>query len=297
MANRRPVLLDEVICLKTWYVEDAGGGCRAFGEVLVLVCEETNEVYAARVPVTWSNKMGWEELVCQLMIDLMAAAGAGPADRYLVCSGNIFHTYHKWLTEHGYNWATHKMDGLAHEAAENEFHRMVVEAGFPAHIKLVDRDYRSYYNEIEKWVASDPARQQLYWKDREVRKKPAQARYVLKSTLGRARTCRHCRQPIPPFSPAVELKYRQNGRKFRYFFHPACSPVQPLQSRLEQLTVPWQGGQLTGILIPCQDQVTCALCGLPLASGEPTFYAYAGSQLLAGHPACFAATRTSGGLG
>ncbi|GAB6158062.1 hypothetical protein JCM39194_12620 [Desulfotomaculum varum] len=283
--------------MKTWYVEDAGGGCRAFGEVLVLVCEETNEVYATRVPATWSNKMGWEELVCRLMIDLMAAAGAGPDDRYLVCSGNIFHTYHRWLTEHGYNWSTHKMDGLAHEAAENEFHRMVVEAGFPAHIKLVDRDYRSYYNEIEKWVASDPARQQLYWKDREVRKKPAQPRYVLKSTLGRARTCRHCRQAIPPFSPAVELKYRQNGRKFRYFFHPDCSPVQPLQSQLEQLAVPWQGGQLTGILVPCQDQVHCVLCGRPLAPGEQTFYAYAGNRLLAGHPACFAGTRTSGSLG
>ncbi|RYD06275.1 hypothetical protein N752_05125 [Desulforamulus aquiferis] len=130
LPNRKPVFVGGDIQNETWYVEDAGGGCRAFGEVVVLVCEETREIYSARIPVTWTNKMGWEELVCQLMLGLMKEAQATSEDKYLVCSGNIFNVYHNWLKEHNYNWETHKMDGLAHEAAEGEFHRMVVEAGF-----------------------------------------------------------------------------------------------------------------------------------------------------------------------
>ncbi len=296
VADRKPVFIDEVITLKTWYVEDAGGGCQAFGEVVVLVCEETGEVYSARVPVTWTNKLGWEELVCHLMTDLMDKAKVSRDDQFFVCSGNIFHTYHKWLSDQGYNWQTHKMDGLAHDAAENEFHRMVVEAGFPANIKLADRDYRSFYTEIEKWVSCNPGRKQKYWKDREVRKKPAQPRYVLKSTMGRVRNCHQCNQKIPPFSPAVELKYRKDGRKLRYFFHPECCPVKPLKSQLDQLEVAWKGGKLTGILVPCQEQVHCTVCGRPVEPGEKTFYAYEEDHLVCGHPSCFAKTRSGSGI-
>ncbi|AQS59857.1 hypothetical protein B0537_12640 [Desulforamulus ferrireducens] len=273
--------------MKTWYVEDAGGGCQAFGEVVVLVCEETGEIYSARVPVTWSNKMSWEELVCQLMQELMEQAGATKADQFLVCSGNIFHTYHKWLTEKGYHWQTHKMDGLAHDAAEGAFHNMVVEAGFPEHIKLIERDYRSYYSDIERWVAADPERKKLYWKDREVRKKPSLPRYVLKSTLSKARSCHGCHKPIPPFSPAVELKYRQDGRKFRFFFHPQCSPVQPLKSNLLQQEVNWQGERLAGIVVVCPEEVPCTLCGNPLEVGKKAFYAYHENKLICGHLECF----------
>lgn len=273
--------------MKTWYVEDAGGGCRAFGEVVVLVCEDTREIYSGRIPITWANKMGWEELVCNLMLDLMEEAGATINDKFLVCSGNIFHTYHKWLTEHGYTWETHKMDGLAHEAAEGEFHRMVVEAGFPEEIKLEERDYRSYYSQIEKWVSSYPDRKKMYWKDREVRKKPVQPRYILKSTLGKTRSCHHCNKIIPPFSPAVELKYRKDGRKLRYFFHPQCSPVKPLKSQLNQLEVEWKGSRLTGIIVPCPETVHCAICGQPVEPGQETFYAYENNVLVCGHPGCF----------
>lgn len=283
--------------LKTWYVEDAGGGCRAFGEVLVLVCEETGEIYSAIVPVTWSNKMGWEELVCQLMIELMDQRKATVHDKYLVCSGNIFHTYHKWLTDHGYSWEPHKMDGLAHEAAEGEFHRMVVEAGFPKDIKLEERDYRSYYTRIEKWVAGDPERKQLHWKDREVRKKPAVPRYVLKSTLRQTRTCQLCNQKISPFSPVVELKFRKDGRKLRSFFHPECSPAKPLKTQLDQLEVEWKGNKLTGIIIPCPEEIHCSICGEAIEPGQRTFYAYEDNILVCGHLHCFGQKDHSSGLG
>ncbi len=276
--------------MKTWFVEDAGGGCQAFGEVVVLVCEETGEIYSARVPVTWNNKMSWEELVCQLLVDLMQQAGATKEDQYLVCSGNIFHTYHKWLSEQGYNWQTHKMDGLAHDAAESAFHQMVVEAGFPEHIKLIERDYRSYYTNIEKWVSLHPERKKQYWKDREVRKKPALPRYLLKSTLTKARVCYGCNAVIPPFSPVVELKFRTDGRKFRHFFHPQCCPVTPLKSTLQQLEVAWQGQPLTGILVPCPEEMPCAICGHLLEPGKKAFYAYHKNELVCGHLHCFKGT-------
>ncbi|MDO7788332.1 hypothetical protein [Desulforamulus aquiferis] len=273
--------------MKTWYVEDAGGGCRAFGEVVVLVCEETREIYSARIPVTWTNKMGWEELVCQLMLGLMKEAQATSEDKYLVCSGNIFNVYHNWLKEHNYNWETHKMDGLAHEAAEGEFHRMVVEAGFPEEIKLEERDYRSYYSQIEQWVNACPERKKLYWKDREVRKKPSKPRYILKSTMARTRTCRHCQKVISPFSPVVELKIRQEGRKQRYFYHPGCSPAKPLKTQLNLFEIDWNGGKLTGIIVPCPETIHCSICGQPIDPGQKTFYAYDENLLICGHPACF----------
>lgn len=273
--------------MKIWHVEDAGGGCRAFGEVVVLVCEETREVYSARIPVTWTNKMGWEELVCQLMLGLMKEAKATSEDKYLVCSGNIFNVYHNWLKDHNYNWETYKMDGLAHDAAEGEFHRMVVETGFPEDIKLEDRDYRSYYTRIEQWVSAESDRKKLYWKDREVRKKPTQPRYILKSTMGRLRICRGCNQKIAPFSPAVELKLRQEGKKFRYFYHPECSPAKPLKSQLNQIEVAWNGNKLTGVIVPCPETIHCAICGQPVEPGQKTFYGYENNLLVCGHPGCF----------
>lgn len=282
--------------MKTWFVEDAGGGCRAFGEVVVLVCEETNEIYCARIPVTWSDKIGWEELVCQSLLKLMEKAGANKDDQYLVCSGNIFHTYHRHLTEQGYNWQTHKMDGLAHDAAESEFHRMVVEAGFPDDIKLQERDYRSYYNAIEKWVGQNNARKEKYWKDREVRKKPAQPRYVLKNTASKPKNCHACNKAILPYSPAVELKFRKDGRKFRYFFHPDCCPATSVKSQLDQLEVQWKDGKLTGILIPCPAEIHCSICEQPVEEGEKTFYAYENGKLLCGHPSCFNSTRANNSI-
>ncbi|MEG6512956.1 hypothetical protein [Desulforamulus ruminis] len=282
--------------MKTWYVEDAGGGCRAFGEILVLVCEETGEVYSATVPVTWNHKMGWEELVCQLMIKLMDQAQATIHDQYLVCSGNIFHTYHKWLTDHNYTWETHKMDGLAHEAAEGEFHRMAAEAGFPG-MGLQERDYRSYYTELEKWVSSDPERKQKYWKDREVRKKPAVPRYVLKSNLRTSRTCQHCNKKIPPFSPVVELKFRKDGRKIRAFFHPECSPTKPLKTQLDQLEVQWKGNKLTGVIVPCPEEIHCSICGEAVEPGQRTFYAYKDNKLVCGHLHCFEQSKPSSETG
>lgn len=278
--------------MKTWYVEDAGGGCRAFGEVVVLVCEETGEIYSARVPITWSNKMGWEELVCQLMINLMEQAPVTPADKLLVCSGNIFHTYHHWLTEHNYAWGTHKMDGLAHEAAESAFHQWVMEAGFPDATGLVERDYRRYYHKIEQWVFSDPERQSLI-KDRQVRKKPAQPRYILKSNFHITRTCRKCRNSIQPFTPMVEQRFRADGKKHRYYFHVHCAPNKPVKSQLVKLTVLLGGQNLTGIVIPCPEETVCTICQEPLPPGTTAFYGYDRETLICGHPDCFTKATTS----
>jgi len=273
--------------LKEWQVEDAGGGCRAFSEVVVLVCEQTGEIYSSRLPLTWEDGTSLEEKTCSMLIIMMTQAGVFKDDRLLVCSGNIFHAFHNWLTENGYNWETSKIDGLAHDTAEESFHRQVVEAGFPDEIHLVERNYRDYYRVIEDWVAEDPLRH-IFYKNREVRRKPAETRYLLKSNGGHARSCLHCRKKIMPYTPVVVYRTNENSRKIRRYFHPACTPVSPLKSTLETLIVNWNASRIEGVILNSnEDKRICAACGQPITPGERTFYGYLDGQIIIGHPTCF----------
>ena len=120
--------------MRQWYVEDAGGGCRAFSEIVVLVSEDPREIYWSAVPLTWSDNLSLEEVVCQQVITLMSQAGVTKEDQILVCSGNIFFGFHRWLNDHNYLWETAKMDGLAHEVAESLFSAQINAAGFPEEI-------------------------------------------------------------------------------------------------------------------------------------------------------------------
>ncbi|MCL6559297.1 MAG: hypothetical protein K6U74_10970 [Firmicutes bacterium] len=273
--------------LKEWQVEDAGGGCRAFSEVVVLVCEQTGEVYSSKLPLTWEDGSSLEEKACSLLINMLEQAGVQKDDCLLVCSGNIFHAFHNWLEENGYNWGKSKIDGMAHDVAEELFHHQVVEAGFPVEIRLVERNYRDYYRLIEKWVAGDPLLHGFF-KDYEARRKPAETRYTLKSNGGHTRTCMACRKKILPFTPVVVYRFRENGRKIRRYFHPACTPVEPLKSTLETHVIHWDAALVEGIVRNCNEEKRiCAVCGQPLTPGDRTFYGYLNNRIIAGHLCCF----------
>lgn len=273
--------------MKVWQVEDAGGGCRAFSEVLVLVCEQTGETYSTTLPLTWEDGFSLEEKACSLLIPMLAEAEVSREDFLQVCSGNIFHAFHNWLTENDYHWELSKIDGLAHDTAEGLFHRQVVEAGFSVDIHLEERNYRDYYRVIEEWVAQDPLRH-VFFKDREARRKPAETRYILKSNGSHARSCLQCRKKIMPYTPVVFYRARENGRKVRRYFHPACTPVAPLKSTLETMIISWNSSCIEGVLLNAnEDKRVCAACGQPITSGDQTFYGYFNGKIIAGHPACF----------
>lgn len=273
--------------MKEWHVEDAGGGCRAFSEVVVLVCEKTGEVFSTTLPLTWEDGSSLEEKACSLLIPLLTRAGVQKDDLLLVCSGNIFHAFHNWLAENGYNWHTGKIDGLAHDVAEDFFHRQVVEAGFTADTRLVDRNYREYYRVIEKWIADDPLRH-CFLKDYAVRRKPTETRYILKSNGGHTRTCRECRKKILPYTPVVVYRFRENGRKIRRYYHPGCTPVEPLKNTLETQVVHWGDASIKGLILDFNEEKrTCAVCLQPIKPGDRTFYGYLDGRLLAGHLTCF----------
>ncbi|WP_194174930.1 hypothetical protein [Desulfofundulus thermobenzoicus] len=271
--------------MKVWFVEDAGGGCRAFSEVVVLVCENPLKKYVARVPLTWNTRESLEEVVLRLMIDLMYRAGVSREDRILVCSGNIFHAFHRWLTEKGYNWEYARMEGLAHDIAEDEFQRQITAAGFPRQIHLVERNYRDFYRQVEKWVMQQPEPQR-FLKDREVRQKPVETRYTLKSNYARTRRCSTCRKPILPFTPMVEYRATREGKRIRHYYHPSCSPVRPLKNKLLTGSAQWADGEVRGIIIPCRVDSPCHWCDRIIPAGETAFYGYAGDKLLTGHMDC-----------
>lgn len=271
--------------MRTWYIEDAGGGCQAFSEVLVLVSEEPREVYTAKLPITWDEEVGMEEMACRLVIELMEQAGVTKTDRVLVCSGNIFHTLHQWLEKEGYNWEAAKMDGLAHQSAEDAFHLQLVEAGVPKIFRLEERDYRTFYRQVEKWVREQP-HPNMYWKDRDARQKPAEARYRLRNTFSRPRRCRKCKKPVRPYSPLVEHRVRQKGKKYRHYYHPQCSPVEPLKGRLVFATASFEGNQVEGLILPLREETPCPVCGNSMAAGERIFYGYLDNTLVFGHRDC-----------
>ena len=273
--------------LKEWQVEDAGGGCRAFSEVIVLACEKTGEVYSNTIPLTWEDGSSLEEKVCSQLIQMMLEADVTINDYLYVCSGNIFYAFHNWLNENQYNWELSKIDGLAHDRAEYFFHCQAVDAGFPDNIQLVERNYRDYYRAVEKWVHTDAMRL-VFLKDYDVRRKPVETRYLLKGNRGHTRTCLKCRKKILRYTPVVVYRCREHGRKVRRFFHPDCTPVVPQKSTLESVTVPWESSSLEGIILCANEENRlCAVCGQPVLPGERTFYGYLEKALIAGHQACF----------
>ncbi|HPZ43264.1 MAG TPA: hypothetical protein PL078_04585 [Bacillota bacterium] len=273
--------------MKEWQVEDAGCGCRAFSEVIVLACQKTGEIYSSTLPLTWDDGSSLEEKVCSQLIQMMQNARVARDDYLYVCSGNIFHAFHKWLDENKYNWELSKIEGFAHEHAEYLFHCQAVAAGFPAEISLVDRNYRDYYRALEEWVYADESRLVLL-KDREVRRKPAETRYVLKGNGRQTRSCLKCGKKILPYTPVVVYRCRESGRRIRRYFHPACTPVEPLKNTLEVVTVPWASSNVEGIILCAgTENYQCAVCGQNVLPGEKTFYGYLEEVLITGHLSCF----------
>lgn len=271
--------------MKTWYVEDAGGGCLAFSEVLVLVCENPQEVYIARVPLTWEDDLTLEQMANRLVIKMMEEAGVSKNDQLLVCSCNIFNDFHQWLTEEGYQWNYHKMDGLAHEVAEQTFYQQMLDAGFPSFVHPSQGNYRLYYSFVEKWIAQDMARQK-HLKDRQKRSKPIEQHYTLKANNHRKRICNQCKKPIQPYIPLVEYQFKHHGSRQRWYFHPDCSPVKPGKNKLKTLTITVQD-QITGVIRPCKDDnSTCFICGNPIHPSEESFLGYQEEKLYIGHLGC-----------
>ena len=75
--------------MKEWQVEDAGGGCRAFSEVIVLACPKTGEIYSSTIPLTWDDGTSLEEKACSKLIQMMLNARVA-RDDYLTYAPAIF---------------------------------------------------------------------------------------------------------------------------------------------------------------------------------------------------------------
>ena len=268
------------MALRTWYIEDAGGGCKAFPEIVVLVSEEPQEIHTATIPLTWESGESYEELVRKKVVTMMSEAGVSKEDHILVCSGNIFYGLHAWLSQEKYQWETTKMDGLAHEVAEDTFYQQIVKAGFPPHIKMIDRNYKDFYHEVEKWVQEEESRH-LYLKDRLVRQKPLKSRYLLRGNGSHQLHCSHCKKTIMPYTPMVEVKYRQKGKKIKKQFHPICSPIEPTKNKLKSFIGILHHKPVTGILAVNKTETCCSICQQPISLGEEAFFFYPQKTTLA----------------
>lgn len=272
--------------MKDWFIEDAGGGCRAFSEVLVLVCEEPRLIYKSFLPLTWSKGITMEEMACRKVIKMMQKAGVTRQDQLHVCTSNIFYGLHKWLDQNGYCWGPLKMDGLAHHVAEHTFNNQIFDAGFPAEIQLEERNYRDFYRRVDQWLKKDPHRA-CYLKDMEVRRKPEQLRYLLKGNSARTRICYHCKKKIMPYKPIVHYRSKEKGKKINRYFHPSCSPFEPSKNKLQQIWVHWAGEPVDGVILPARKPLPCMVCTREIPVGTAALHAKNGNVFLYGHPECF----------
>jgi hypothetical protein len=272
--------------MTNWYIEDAGGGCRAFSEVLVLVCEQPRRIYRRFLPLTWDKNITMEEMVLQKVLEMMEEAGTGRNDYFYVCSGNIFHGVHRWLTENGYRWETIRMEGLAHEVAENAFQQQITAAGFPAAVKLEERNYREFYRIVDAWLKEDPARRRFV-KDMTVRSKPAHLRYQLKANAGSTRHCSRCRKKILPYTPVVQYRFREYGKKKSRFYHPECSPVKPHKNKLQTVHILWNNNFVQGVILKARETMPCMVCRRDVPAGVAAVHARTDKEFVFGHPECF----------
>ncbi len=269
-----------------WYIEDAGGGCRAFSEVIVLVSEKPRRIFKRLLPLTWDKSITLEEMVCAKVLEMMQEAGVAKNDYIYVCSSNLFHKLHKWLTENGYSWEMTKMDGLAHEVAEKAFQNQIVRAGFPGDIQLVDRNYKEFYRLVEAWINEDETRSR-FKKDMQVRCKPAQFKYILRANTGHARKCSRCRKNIPPYTPMVQYRFKEQGKKKSRYYHSACSPVKPHKNKWEPVEIVWNGKKMTGAVLPAKETTPCRVCNRDIPAGEKAVHALLEKEFVFGHTECF----------
>jgi len=275
------------VSTRTWYIEDAGGGCQAFSEVLVLVSPEPLEVYSARIPLTWEENLTWEQMACKLVKEMLEKAGVSKEDNLLVCPGNIFNELHAWLTAEGFNWKYHRMEGLPHQVAEEAFYQQLLEAGFPSYIRPSDHNYRLFYAFVDKWIEQDPERKK-YLKDRSRRLKPPEQHYTLRANGNRPAVCQECKEIIRPFEAVVEYRFKKNSHRCRVYFHPACSPLPPGKNRLETATINIKGQQITATLRSCASQeLPCCCCRQPIRAGEKSLHWYENDRLYHCHLNCY----------
>lgn len=275
--------------MKYWYIEDAGGGCKAFSEVLVLVCEKPKRIYKKLLPLTWDKDLTMEEIARRKVVEMMAEAGVTENDYLYVCSGNIFHGLHKWLTANGYSWETIRMEGLAHEVAENAFLQQIISAGFPEGIKLEERNYKDFYRSVDVWLKEDPTRDRFI-KDMSVRCKPAHQRYILKGNSGSARLCSRCRKKIHPYSPIVHFRFKEHGKKKSRYYHPKCSPVKPHKNKLKLANIYWENSTVKGVIIKARETMPCVICNKDVPVGTRAVHIWHEKKLIFGHMECFVHT-------
>lgn len=269
-----------------WYIEDAGGGCRAFSEVLVLVSEHPRRIHQRLLPLTWENSISVEEMVFKKVLEMIHEAGVTKEDFLYVCSSNLFYNLHKWLTDNGYHWEMAKMDGLAHEVAERSFQEQIVEAGFPSDIQLEERNYREFYRFVDAWIKEDSSRNRFI-KDMRVRCKPAQFKYILRANTGHVRKCSRCREKIQPYTPMVQYRYREQGKKKSRYYHPGCTPVKPHKNKLEPVNIIWKEEALTGAVLPNKETKPCLVCQREIPAGDKAVHAFLGKEFIFGHRDCF----------
>lgn len=124
--------------------DDAGGGCPLLGEIFIARKVETNEYRVIHL----KHRKNSEIHLYKMLVSLKAEKDD---EEIVLCRGDVFDNFHKYLLKRKFNVRRGKIEGLTNDLAEDHFTRLLRTHGVPESIKLEGKDYGTFYNEILVW--------------------------------------------------------------------------------------------------------------------------------------------------
>jgi hypothetical protein len=134
-------------------IDDAGGGCFLGPEVLVIHRLETDEIWYLLIPPNVMERILYATKILKKAFGDLAI----PKDEKVkLCRGEIFDLFEEYLTTHDYRVVREKVSAATDSLAEAKFMEILYSYGFPAGIRLQNRNYQELYALVSYWYYSEP---------------------------------------------------------------------------------------------------------------------------------------------
>lgn len=125
--------------------DDAGIGSPLLGEAFILRRVETDESVFGYFPLR-SDKSR-----LSLLQDLLIQINPTKDEKIILCQGNVFDSFQKYLIKENYIVERGKIIGKTNDLIEDYFYNLLLDIGLPKTISLSNRNYPSFYSSMLIW--------------------------------------------------------------------------------------------------------------------------------------------------
>ena len=131
--------------------DDAGNGCPILGEVFVARRVETGENYKCFVEY---NQKIRKRAISKSLREILKEINPKKDEKIVLCRGNIFDSFHRYLKEKKYNVERGKIEGETNDLAEEFMINKLREIGLPESINAYNRDFAQFNTFVTTWYLS-----------------------------------------------------------------------------------------------------------------------------------------------